>query len=133
MILIQHSLESGVTKIFLSTKGTIDDVSPDILAFLDYVDKGIVSGDFVKELDQAVQLVKSNRKAMKEFMTYQMALLEERLQGEQRGIQIGRTEGTEAVAIKLIRRGRPLDEIHEDTGLSLQRLEQLAVDNRYDS
>ena len=70
---------------------------------------------------------------MKEFMTYQMALLEERLQGEQRGIQIGRTEGTEAVAIKLIRRGRPLDEIHEDTGLSLQRLEQLAVDNRYDS
>ena len=133
MILIQHSLESGVTKIFLSTKGTIDDVSPDILAFLDYVDKGIVSGDFVKELDQAVQLVKSNRKAMKEFMTYQMALLEERLQGEQRGIQIGRTEGTEAVAIRLMRRGRPLDEIHEDTGLSLQRLEQLAVDNRYDS
>ena len=126
-------LESGVTKIFLSTKGTIDDVSLDIKAFLDYVDKGIVSGDFVKELDQAVQLVKSNRKAMKEFMTYEMALLEERLQGEQRGIQIGRTEGTEAVAIKLIRRGRPLDEIHEDTGLSLQRLEQLAVDNRYDS
>ena len=35
-------LESGVTKIFLSTKGTIDDVSPDILAFLDYVDTGFV-------------------------------------------------------------------------------------------
>ena len=42
----------------------------------------------------------------------------------------GRNEEREAVAIKLIRRGRPLDEIHEDTGLSLQRLEQLAVDNR---
>ena len=112
-------LESGVTKIFLSTKGTMDDVSPDIKAFLDYVDKGIVSGDFVKELDQTVQLVKSNRKAMKEFMTYQMALLESEMTGEQRGraqgIELGRTEGTESVAIKLIRRGRPIQEIHEDT------------------
>ena len=108
----------------------MDDVSPDIKTFLDYVDTGFVSGDFVKELDNAVQLVKSNRKAMKEFMTYEMALLESEMTGEQRGIQLGRTEGTEAVAIKLIRRGRPLDEIHEDTGLSLQRLEQLVNDNR---
>ena len=108
----------------------MDDVSPDIKAFLEYVDKGIISGDFVKELDDAVQLVKSNRKAMKEFMTYQMALLEERLQGEQRGraqsIELGRTEGTESVAIKLIRRGRPLEEIQEDTGLSIQRIHELA-------
>ena len=127
-------LESGVTKIFLSTKGTIDDVTPDIKAFLEYVDKGIISGDFVKELNDAVQLVKSNRKAMKEFMTYQMALLESEMTGEQRGraqgIELGRTEGTESVAIKLIRRGRPLQEIHEDTGLPIQRLEQLANDNR---
>ena len=35
----------------------------------------------------------------------------------------GRKEERESVAIKLIRRGRPLEEIHEDTGLSLQRLE----------
>ena len=74
---------------------------------------------------------------MKEFMTYQMALLESEMTGEQRGraqgIELGRTKERESVAIKLIRRGRPLDEIHEDTVLSLQRLEQLAVDNRYDS
>lgn len=44
----------------------------------------------------------------------------------------GREEERESVAIKLIRRGRPLKEIHEDTGLSLHRLEQLANDNRND-
>ena len=63
-----------------------------------------------------------------------MALLEERLQGEQqgeqRGIQIGRTEGTEAVAIKMLRKGKSFDEVQEFTDLPFQRLEQLAIDNR---
>ena len=58
-------------------------------------------------------------------MTYQMALLGERLQGE----QLGRTKERETVAIKLIRRGRPLQEIHEDTSLPMQRLDQVANDN----
>ena len=38
----------------------------------------------------------------------------------------GRNEEREILALKLIHRGRPLNEIHEDTGLSLRRLEQLA-------
>ena len=63
-------------------------------------------------------------------MTLQMALLEERMEGEERGraqgLELGRNEGREAVAVKLIRRGRPFEEIHEDTGLSLQRIEELA-------
>ena len=118
-------LESGVTKIFFSTKGIIDDVSPNIKAFLNYVDKGIISGDLVKELDDAVQLVKSNRKAMKEFMTYQMALLEEHLKDEQRG----RAKERESVAIKMIRKGKSFDEVHEFTDLPIPRLEQLANDN----
>ena len=121
-------LESGVTKIFLSTKGTIDDVSPDIKAFLDYVDTGVVSGDFVKELDNAVQLVKSNRKAMKEFMTYEMALLESEMTGEQRG----RAKERESVAIKMLRKGKSFDEVHEFTDLPFERLKQLAHDNRED-
>lgn len=55
-------------------------------------------------------------------MTLQMYLLEEKMEAEERG----RNEEREALARKLIRRGRPLQEIHEDTGLSLQRLQQLA-------
>ena len=78
-------LNDGATKIFLSTKGIADDVSPDLKAFLDYVDNGIVSSDFVLELDRAVQLVKSNRKAMKEFMPYEMSFLEREQQGLLRG------------------------------------------------
>lgn len=125
-------LETGTTKIFLSTKGTKNDVSDDIKAFLNYVDSGIVAGTFIKDLDNAVQLVKSNRKEMKEFMTYEMALLESKmegeLRGEERGLKRGFTEGTEAVALKMLRKGKSLDEIKEFIDLPLHRLEELAND-----
>ena len=115
-------LNDGATKIFLSTKGTLNDVNPDIKAFLNYVDCGIVTGKFVQQLDNAVNVIKSNEKVRHDFMTFQMYLLEEKMEAEARG----RNEEREALACKLIRRGRPLQEIHEDTGLSLQRLQQLA-------
>lgn len=126
-------LNNKTHHIFLSTKGTADDVSPDILAFLNYVDNGVVSGKFVEKLDAAVYSVKSNQKVRHDFMTLQMALLEERMEsemrGEQRGlaqgIELGRNEEREALARNLIRRGRRIQEIHEDTGLSVERIEQL--------
>ncbi len=126
-------LNNKTHHIFLSTKGTVNDVPPDIKAFLNYVDNGIVSGNFVEKLNAAVYSVKSNQKVRHDFMTLQMALLEERLEGEQhglaQGIELGRNEEREALALKLIRRGRHFQEIHEDTGLSFERIEQLANNN----
>ena len=112
------ALDDGTTKIFLSTKGTLDDVSPDIKAFLDYVDSGIVSGDFVKELAVAVDNVKTNAKVRHDFMTFQMYLLEREMEATQKR--------SEEIALKMIRRGRPIQEIHEDTDLSLARINELA-------
>ena len=122
-------LNHGATKIFLSTKGTVNDVTPDILAFLNYVDSGIVSGKFVEELDAAVDSVKSNEKARHDFMTLQMYLLEHEMEAEERGLKRGEILKAEAVATKLIQRGRPIQEIHEDTGLSLERIHELEKTN----
>ena len=119
-------LNDGATKIFLNTKGTCDDVTPELKAFLDYVDCGIVSGEFVKELDAAVKSIKTNEKVRHDFMTLQMALLEERMAGEERGRAQGITQGIEAVAIKMIRRGKTLDEVSEFTDVPIQRLRELA-------
>lgn len=118
-------LNHGATKIFLSTKGTVDDVSTDILAFLNYVDSGIVSGKFVEELDAAVDSVKSNEKARHDFMTLQMYLLEENMEAEERG----RDKERESIAIKMLRKGKSFDEVHEFTNLPISRLEQLANNN----
>ena len=131
-------LGDGATKIFLSTKGNADDVDEEVKAFLNYVDRGIVEGEFVKELDETVQVVKSNRKAMKEFMTYEMTLLESRMEGEQRGFQRGQAEGRakgqaegqakekEAFALKMLRKGSSFEAIHEMTELPFRRIEELA-------
>ena len=115
-------LNHGATKIFLSTKGTVNDVTPDILAFLNYVDSGIVSGKFVEELDAAVDSVKSNEKARHDFMTLQMYLLEHEMEAEERGRNIG----IESVALNMLRRGKSPKEIHEDTQLSLERIQEIA-------
>ncbi|MBR0290490.1 MAG: Rpn family recombination-promoting nuclease/putative transposase, partial [Selenomonadaceae bacterium] len=107
-------LNDGATKVFLNTKGTVGDVPPDLKAFLDYVDCGIVSGKFVKELDAAVKSIKTNEKVRHDFMTLQMALLEERLEGEERK--------AEAIAVKMLRKGKSFEEVHEFTDLPVQRL-----------
>ena len=95
------SLNDGSVKIFLSTKGTLDDVSAEIKAFLNYVDSGIIKGKFVKQLDVAVQAVKSNEKARLEYMTFEMALLESKLEGEERGREENTIEHLKSVMKKL--------------------------------
>lgn len=115
-------LNDGAIKIFLSTKGNQNDISDDLKAFLNYVDSGIVSGTFVKELNGAVNAIKNNEKVRLDFMTFQMYLLEHEIEAEERG----RNKERESVALKMIRRGRPFNEIHEDTDLPLERIHELA-------
>ena len=119
-------LGDGATKIFLSTKGTPEDVDKDVKAFLDYVDAGIVSGEFVKEVDEAVQIVKTNRRGVKEFMTFEMMLLENRMAGYDEGHTEGRIEMGTGIALKMLRKGNPIDEISE---LPIERIKQIAAEN----
>ena len=119
-------LGDGATKIFLSTKGTADDVDADVKAFLDYVESGIVSGEFATEFDKAVEKVKYNERTVKEFMTYEMALLESRMEGEIRGREEGKIEGAENIAIKMLNKGVSFEQIQEFTELSIQRIKELA-------
>ena len=95
------SLNDGTVKIFLSTKGNLDDVSEEVKAFLDYVDSGIIKGKFIKQLDDAVKAVKPNEKVRLEYMTFEMALLESKLEGEERGREENTIEHLKSVMKKL--------------------------------
>ena len=119
-------LHDGATKIFLNTKGTCDDVSEDIKNFLNYVESGIVVGDFVKRLDAAVWEVKTNQRARLDFMTYEMALLESKAEGIEKGIEQGEEQKADSIAEKMILGGMPFEKIAEFTELSIERIKALA-------
>ena len=119
-------LNDGAVKIFLNTKGILNDVSDEIKNFLNYVDSGIVADFFTKQIDDAVRTVKTNRKARKDFMTYQMALLESELEGEERGRKKGRIEERDSIALNMLRKGLEFEMIHELTKLSIEKIQELA-------
>lgn len=48
-------LDDGTTKIFLSSEGTMDDVSPDVKAFLDYMKGFQVHDEFINEVDNFIK------------------------------------------------------------------------------
>ena len=123
------ALDDGATKIFLSTKGTVDDVGKNVQNFLNYVDNGTVAGSFVEELDDAVQIVKSNKKVRLEYMTYEMALLDRELQGEERG----RAEERIEMVKNLLAAKTPIKYIVKATGWSENKILQLKNDDHDDS
>jgi predicted transposase/invertase (TIGR01784 family) len=87
------SLGDETTKIILNTKGTMDDVTPEMKRLLDFIDGKEPEDDFTRELDKAVQAVRKNEKWRIGYMTLQMHYQEKYEQGKQEGRQEGRLEG----------------------------------------
>ncbi len=89
-------LADGATKIFLNTKGTLNDVAEGVKAFLDYVDGHICDDPLVREIDEAIQRIKQENEKRVSYMTFAMKMMEERKagfkEGERQGIAKGRTE-----------------------------------------
>lgn len=78
-------LPNGAAVVFLNTKGTMDDVRPDVEAFLDYVN-GIVSSDaLVQEIEHEIDIVRSTADERVRYMTFQMKMNEERKEGRKEG------------------------------------------------
>ena len=78
-------LNDGAITIFLNAKGTMDDVSPELRAFLDFV-MGKTSDDpFIKKLEKALDAAKKNSRWRREYMMWLMR--------DQEKIEEGRIEG----------------------------------------
>ena len=79
----------GTAKVFLNTKGTMDDVPADVKAFCGYVN-GIASEDgLVQEIEKEVQSLKYIEKEEVSYMTYAMKLEEAHEDGIRQGIEQG--------------------------------------------
>ena len=75
-------------KIFLNTEGTMDDVSKELKAFLDYVAGRKSKDSYVEKLETAVEEAKKNREWRHEYMTLLMRDQENVEAGEERLAQL---------------------------------------------
>lgn len=71
-------LDDGTSKIFLSTKGTLGDVRPEVKSFLNFVDGLPVQDAFVDEIKDLITELKHTEKEKVNYMTFQMRIDEER-------------------------------------------------------
>lgn len=112
------TLGDETTKIFLNTRGTMDDIDHNMKEFLTYVENSTdafaakTSSLLIKEIHQKVTEIKQSREMEVEYMTL--------LQRDRENIELGREEGREEGAvlaariIRLYTKGSSLSEIAED-------------------
>ncbi len=83
------SMGDEAVKIFLNAKGTMDDISKELKAFLDYVAGKKPVDSYVEKLEEAVKEAKKNREWRHEYMTLLMRDQENQKIGEKRGEKNG--------------------------------------------
>ncbi len=83
------SLQDGTAKIFLNAKGTMNDVSEELHAFLNYLIGEKTADEFVEKVDKAVIRARKNMEWRREYMTLEMKYREILEDGKEIGKEIG--------------------------------------------
>ena len=119
---LELGLGDDTTKIILNTKGTMDDVTPEMKKLLDFIDGKEPEDDFTRELDEAVQSVRKNEKWRLDYMTLQMNYQEKYEQGIEQGIE----QGNKQSALRMIEAGKlSPEEIALYSDLTLEQVLEL--------
>ncbi|MCM1272596.1 MAG: Rpn family recombination-promoting nuclease/putative transposase [Bacteroides sp.] len=135
-------LGDETTKIILNTKGTMNDVTPEMKRLLDYIDGQAASDAFTEELETAVKSVRSNEKWRVDYMTLEMHYREKYEEGVEDGIEQGLEQGIAQgleqgleqgaeqekmqLAIKMLKAGKlSVAEISEYSGLPIEQITEL--------
>ncbi len=119
---LKLGLGDDTTKIVLNTKGTRDDVTPEMKKLLDFIDGKDPNDDFTRELDEAVRSVRKNEKWRLDYMTLQMNYQEKYEQGIEQGIK----QGNQQSALRMIEAGKlSSEEIALYSGLTLEQVLEL--------
>ena len=115
-------LGDDTTKIILNTKGTMDDVTPEMKKLLDFIDGKEPEDEFTRELDEAVQSVRKNEKWRLDYMTLQMNYQEKYEQGYDEGDR----KRAISVAMRMIKSNKlSPEDIAMYSGLTLEQVLEL--------
>ena len=110
------------TKIILNTKGTMDDVSPEMKHLLDYIDGQDATDEFTRTLETAVRSVKNNEKWGVVYMTLEVRYRELLEQGIEQGIEQQKMQ----TALRMLQSGElSVEKIALYSGLDIEKVLEL--------
>jgi len=125
-------------KVFLNTKGTLDDIPRPLKLFLDYIETGEAGDEYTKELQQAVVEVRTDDKWREPIMTWEMlkndvayaarkeglekGRVEGRAEGRAEGEIIGASKEKTETAFRMRKAGKPVEDILIATGMTEKEL-----------
>ena len=122
------TIQDGTVRIFLNAKGTMNDVSSSLKAFLDYVAGTVTEDPFVQELEEAVTEARKNRKWRHEYMTLLIRDQDNLEKGREEGLKLGREEGLKEGLRRMIEAlkecGIPQEEIRKKVQEKYQLTEE---------
>jgi len=119
-------LNDGTTKIFLCSDGQLDDVTPDIKAFLDYI-KGLPTNDeFVNSIEHFIKEIKIKEEERVSYMTFAMKIQEAHDEGRAEGRAEGTREMAINTAIEMLRDNEPIAKIVKYSRLTEEQIQELA-------
>lgn len=110
----------------LNTKGTMDDVSPELKRLLSFIDGGEPEDEYTKDLESAVQSIRNNEKWRLDYMTLEMSYKEKYDQGLEDGIEQGIEQNKLDNATRMLEGSKlTLEEIATYSGLSIDQMREL--------
>ena len=127
------ALNDGATKLFLSTKGTQNDVSKPLQAFLDYIDGHEATDELLRDIDDAVHEVKHCEAWKEEYsmlsMDHYKYWKEGMDEGIAEGLVQGKAEGKTEVVIQMLQEKLSLEMIARLTKLTVEEVMSIAKEN----
>ena len=122
-------LNDGATKLFLSTKGKMDDISKPLQRFLDYVDGHAASDELLREIESAVDEAKHCETWREEYSMLSMDHYTYWKEGVAEGIEQGIAQGTAKakadLVVQMLKKQMPLDMIIEFTDFTAEEITEI--------
>ena len=131
------ALNDGATKLFLSTKGTQNNVSKPLQGFLDYIDGQEATDDLLRDIEDAVHEVKHCEAWKEEYVMLSMdhytywkeGMAEGIAEGLAQGKAEGKSEGKIEVVIQMLRKQLSLEMIAEVTNFTVEDVRKIAEEH----
>lgn len=97
-------LKDGTTKMFLSAKGTADDISKPLKNFLDYIDGQAPADELMREIDDEVTTARHCDDWRREYMTLALEMRKAQKVAREEGKAEGRAEGMLKILNSLVQK-----------------------------